>query len=468
MAKPGSKVSIDDLVDGLCSSKKSDRKISVETLADFAQSGAIGRLPLEAFPDMYKGILSCLSLDRTLCTSKGLQKATATDLARWEKSADMLRRVVDKTVKLINNVVIKLLVRHLLESIRFGGKLVSAVSLNYCKIFCKILEYPPHLDHLGLERWLELSKFAWAVVLGDALTADSSWEEDEEATRGEEGDDDMDLGDGKRSQLGTGRKATYNSMSPDQIACCTLIKHLNSSCYAPLTRATNDPKTPSGGSNIGSNLLCKFIRYFDTYPNEATGHVDMLPALRYVLERMELNAIDSFVRFSRSVWSSLVSLLGSRTKDMREELLVILRILLPLFAWEQGKDSSHPDSADGLRKFVNTFEREVLNRGLEPLSLDALRLDILEEDEYVAAFYARTYRYGPIFNFSQAMTWVALDLHSSSLVHVRYQITSVAGIVCDLPITRCMTLQSPSVEMSGWLLNHPRNVGNFKTLSKTF
>jgi len=419
MARPGGKVSIDDLVAGLYSSKKSDRKGAVDTLADFAQSGAIERLPLEAFPNLYKGILTCLSSDRTLCTSKGLQKATATDLARWEKSADMLRRVVDKTVKLINNTVVKLLVRHLLESIRFGGKLVSAVSLNYCKVFCKLLEYPPHLDHLGLERWLELSKFAWAVVLGDALTADSSWEEDEGAAKGEDDDDDMALGDGQRSQPGTGRKATYNSMSPDQIACCTLIKHLSSSCYAPLTRATNDPKNPSGGSNIGSNLLRKFIRYFDTYANEATGHVDMLPALRHVLERMELNATDSFVRFSRSVWATLVSLLGSRTKDMREELLVILHILLPLFAWDQGKDSSHPDSADGLRKFVNTFEREVLNRGLEPLSPDALRLDILAEDGHIPAFYARTYRYGPMFSFSQAMTWVALDLYSSSLVHVR-------------------------------------------------
>jgi len=419
MAKPGGKLSIDDLVAGLCSSKKSDRKVAVETLEDFAQSGAIERLPLEAFPNMYKGILSCLSLDRTLCTSKGLQKATATDLARWEKSANMLRRVVDKTIRLISNTVVKALVRHLLESIRFGGKLVSAVSLNYCKVFCKVLEYPPHIDHLGLERWLDLSKFAWAVVLGDALTADSSWEEDEEAGRGEGDDDDMGLGDGKRSQLGTGRKTTYNSMSPDQIACCTLIKLLNSSCYAPFTRAINDPKTISGHSNIGSNLLRKFIRYFDTYPNEATGHVDMLPALRHVLERMELNATDSFVRFTRSVWVLLVSLLGSRTKDMREELLVILRILLPLFAWDQGKGSSHPDSADGLRKFVNTFEREVLNRGLEPLSLDALRLDVLAEDEQVAAFYARTYRHGSVFSVSQAMTWIALDLHSCSLIHVR-------------------------------------------------
>ncbi len=419
MARPGGKVSIDDLVAGLCSSKKTDRKAAVETLEDFAQSGAIERLPLEAFPNVYRGILSCLSLDRTLCISKGLQKATATDLARWEKSADMLRRVVDKTVKLINNTVVKSLVKHLLESIRFGGKLVFAVSLNYCKVFCKLLEYPPHLDHLGSERWLELAKFAWAVVLGDTLTADSSWEENEEAGRGEDEDGGMALGDGKRGQQGMGRKTTYSSMSPDQIACCTLIKLLNSSCYAPLTRAINDLKNPPSHSTIGSNLLLKFIRYFDTYPNEATGHVDMLPALRHVLQRMELNATDSFVGFSRSVWASLVSLLGSRTKDMREELLVILRILLPLFAWDQGKDSSHPDSADGLRKFVNTFEREVLNRGLEPLSLDALRLDILAEDAHIAAFYARTYRYGSLFGFSQAMTWVALDLHSSSLVHVR-------------------------------------------------
>jgi ataxia telangiectasia mutated family protein len=419
MARPGGKVSIDDLVAGLCSSKKTDRKTAVETLEDFAQSGAIERLPLEAFPNVYKGILSCLSLDRTLCISKGLQKATATDLARWEKSADMLRRVVDKTVKRVNNTVVKSLVRHLLESIRFGGKLVSAVSLNYCKVFCKLLEYPPHLDHLGLERWLELSKFAWAVVLGDALTADSSWEEDEEVGRREEEGDDMALGDGKRGQPGMGRKTTYSSMSPDQIACCTLIKLLNSSCYSPFTRAINDPKDPLGHSKIGSNILRKFIRYFEIYPNEATGHVDMLPALRHVLERMELNATDSFVRFSRSAWASLVLLLGSRTKDMREELLVILRILLPLFAWDRGKESSHPDSADGLRKFVNTFEREVLNRGFEPLSLDALRFDILAEDAHIAAFYARTYRYGSMFGFSQAMTWVALDLHSSSLVHVR-------------------------------------------------
>lgn len=419
MARPGGKFSIDGLVADLCSSKKSDRKAAVERLEDFAQSGAIERLPLEAFPNVYKGILSCLALDRTLCISKGLQKATAADLARWEKSADMLRRVVDKTVKLVNNIVVKSLVRHLLESIRFSGKLVSAVSLNYCKVFCKLLEYPPHLDHLGLERWLELSKFAWAVVLGDTLTADSSWEEEEEAERREGDDGDIALGNRKRGQPGMGRKTTYSSMSPDQIACCTLIKFLNSSCYAPFTRSINDPKDPLGHSKIGSNLLRKFIRYFDTYPNEATGHVDMLPALRHVLERMELNATDSFVGFSRSAWASLVSLLGSRTKDMREELLVILRILLPFFAWDQGKDSSHPDSADGLRKIVVTFEREVLNRGLEPLSLDSLRLDILAEDAHIAAFYARTYRYGSVFSFSQAMTWVALDLHSSSLVHVR-------------------------------------------------
>lgn len=447
MAKPGGKVSIDDLVAGLCSSKKTDRKAAVEILEDFAQSGAIERLPLEAFPNVYKGILSCLSLDRTLCISKGLQKATATDLARWEKSADMLRRVVDKTVKFINNTVVKSLVKHLLESIRFGGKLVSSVSLNYCKVFCKLLEYPPHLDHLGLERWLELSKFAWAVVLGDALTADSSWEEDEEAGRRKGDDDDMSLSDGRRAQQSTGRKSTYSSMSPDQIACCTLIKLLNSSCYAPLTRAINDPKNPSRHSNIGSNLLRKFIRYFDTYSNEATGHVDMLPALRHVLEKMELNATDSFAGFSRSVWAPLVSLLGSRTKDMREELLVILRILLPLFAWDQGKDSSDPDSADGLRKFLNTFEREVLNRGLEPLSLAALRLDILAEDEHVAAFYARTYRYGSMFSFSQAMTWVALDLHSSSLVHVSCEFTLAASIVHDLHVARCTTLQRLSMGM---------------------
>jgi ataxia telangiectasia mutated family protein len=447
MAKPSGKLSIEDLVAGLCSSKKIDRKAAVETLEGFAQSGAIEGLPLEAFPNVYKGVLRCLSLDRTLCISKGLQKATATDLARWEKSADMLRRVVDRTVKLINNTVVKSLVRHLLESIRFGGKLVSTISLNYCKVFCKLLEYPPHLDHLGLERWLELSKFAWAVVLGDALTADSGWEEEGEAGRREGEEDDMALSDGKRSQQGTGRKSTFNSMSPDQIACCTLIKLLNSSCYSPFTRAINDPKIPSGHSNIGSNILRKFIRYFDTYPNEATGHVDMLPALRHVLERMELNATDSFVWFSRSVWPSLVSLLGTRTKDMREELLVILRILLPLFAWDKGKDSSHPDSADGLRKFVNTFEREVLNRGLEPLSPDSMRLDIVAEDEPIAAFYARTYRRGSMFSFSQAMTWVALDLYSNSLAHVRCYLTLAARFKSGLPFIRCMTLQSPSMEM---------------------
>jgi ataxia telangiectasia mutated family protein len=263
-----------------------------------------------------------------------------------------------------------------------------------------------------------MSRFAWAVVLGDALTVGSSWEEGEGVGRSDAGD--KVLSHGRGAQQGAGRKLTHNSMSPDQIACCALIKILNSSCYAPLTRSINDPKTPSGHSNIGTNVLRKFVRYFDTYPSETTGHVDMLPALRYVLERMELNATDSIVGFSRSVWASLVSLLGSRTKDMREELLVILRILLPLFAWDKGKDSSHPDSFDGLRKFTNTFEREVLNRVLEPLSPDALRLDILEEDEHIAAFYARTYRYGSMFSYSQAMTWVALDLHSSSLVHVRY------------------------------------------------
>ncbi|PVG01028.1 hypothetical protein CPB86DRAFT_728198 [Serendipita vermifera] len=314
----------------------------------------------------------------------------------------------------------------IIRVMRYEGALDGATGCNYAKALLSILSCPPHLRALNDDSWLIISRFSWAHLINESIPDKQSWAEDDPKQPTGVRPPELPIED--------------NSVpaSPLQVILAEIVRHLCSSSFAPIIEKIRDYEVDEQApdqANWPYYLLVKFCRYFEMYTTSASTHVDMIPALYYLLKQVELNCILDMMWFSRRIWPRLVVLMKTRLRPDYSLLLMIFKIILP-YAIRVDTDDGRIEnpiqlidtkSFQGISDLASAIDQIITTRtGIECLSLEALRLDFMTplDENTPSVFRTRTFCHGKLFSVTQAHSWVALELQADCTFYL-YQLEEI-------------------------------------------
>lgn len=406
----------------LKSDKSKDRQQGITSLREvFGRSSVIenldengdGRAWLVVFQALYTAVVN----ERATVLKKSSASTTATAERRLKDAAIAVRWLTEKSVSRWNKKVAKSLIKHLLQMMVYNGKLFGPIALDYAKALRDICSYPPHLDHLMSDdsQWIPILSFSFAVVLGDDLRTDI---EDEPEGMSEAEVDSvlssedassprkrrrLDISDRKRSKYIQPRTA-----SPEQIEFVGIIATILKSTHIQLS----SPEHPI----LGRAVLNRLTRFFKLYPVETSAHIDAIVAVNAALDCLALNNKYAVMEFGVEMWDRLLALWSSKSKQMKDYVLISLKILFPYVTHADAQF----DRADGIGRLLRLLQTDHESRwGYEELSIDILRLEV-SLDDITEPFVAHTFRYGFNFSSGQAASWAVLELLADANKEVCY------------------------------------------------
>jgi ataxia telangiectasia mutated family protein len=420
----------------LKSEKPKERQEGIQSLRDIFKHEQVihklddagdGRAWLFTFQALFETVLH----EKRACLKKGLDKATPVAVRKLREAAQTLRWLTERSVTRLSRKVVKALFSHILQMVVYKESLFEPVAFDYIKALRAVLTYQPHLDHLEPETWTNIVFFCFNVLLGDVVDSKYNLEEDgsgesheEVEDSDEDGEEGRPSGSKKRARRASppGAHASTSAsvsvsglsrhapaVSLEQIECAAIVSVLLNSASAPYLADPGDP------AKLPRQIFKRLNRFFETYPTDTSAHQDMISALNAALQHLELNTMSLVTSFGIRIWSHLLSLWGTKTKAMKEGIVIALRTLFPLLA----HSDQQPEFVEGITRFAKLMDAEVeLRGGLEALSLDSLRLEIGQDESKRGAFETKTFRVGNQFEGSHALAWAALELQADCLAKV--------------------------------------------------
>lgn len=186
-----------NLLKSIQDSTTTERKDAIERLGRwFSEPNNVAKVDEKRdnreWEDIFESLFAAIHLDRELYMKKA--KSSTTEV-RLEKTSATFRVVVESGIKYLNYKSLKLLIDHIRMVIHSGGALVTPIAANYARVLFSITSYQPHLQSLKRDHWQYIARLTWAILLGDDLSRDYSWhEEDPKKNRRSFAKDDIGTG----------------------------------------------------------------------------------------------------------------------------------------------------------------------------------------------------------------------------------------------------------------------------------
>ncbi|KAI0343274.1 hypothetical protein BDW22DRAFT_1329401 [Trametopsis cervina] len=372
---------------------------------------------------IFEALFDAFWKEREACSDKGLLHTTPSGVGaalvrRLGEAASAVRWLVEKAVHRFNKNTRELVLDHLYSNIRHRGRLIEHISLDYVKAIKCILNWGPHLDHLEPDTWIKLADFSFNVILEQPLkTSMVPPAEDDSIMQGiETPDEQAETSDAavpprKKRRIEQAQTSTPSTSSTPKFLPVTLEKIEFVSLLAILLRSPSAPIVSQHYPYLPAGILRSLTQFLEKYPSDTSLNHDYLTALSATLSQITLNKRDVTVQFAKAAWPRLVAMWGPKNQRLKEDLVVVLRILFPYLV--HGLKGSTDDG--GLSTLRDLLEGEAQSRwGVPTLSLESLRLVVSSEasDSVSKAFVAKTFQYGWDFDADQALAWAMLELHA--------------------------------------------------------
>lgn len=389
---------------------------------------------------VFQTLFSAVLQEKAAYVKKGVQNATAVLVRRLADAASVVRWLAERTVTRWGKSTMKALIDHLYQTMVHNGNLLEPVALDYAKTLRTILTYQPHLDHLDQMRMKNVLHFSFSTILRDRLITDGTFDDDDEE---EEEEAELDALKQEESELSSNPSATpgkrrraesihtthshttrgadnlaQRPLSLEQIELAAVVRALlsGSSAFYISSESAEAPQ----------NILRRFKRFFLRYPSDSSAHYDMVAALNSILANLALNTIREVSSLGQEIWNSLLESWNFRNRGVKEGLVLSFRRLLPYITHDSesiSTSSERLESLDKVRRLCRLLDAEgdVVGRGgLETLSLDQIRLQIMSLEEQTIPFQMSSIRSGSVLSEQQALTWLAMELHADCLSKVKF------------------------------------------------
>lgn len=398
---------------------------------------------------VFEALFDAFGKEKAACNKKGLLRTAptagpgATLLRRLGEVASTIRWLVERAVNRMSAKVMHLVLNHLYRNIRYDGKLLGQVALDYVKAIKCIVSWGPHLDHLEGGKWIDLVELSFNVILDDPFTtrledpsAPTSMPAADDAEESlysgvEEEQDDSDAAGPSRKRRrrefsgtpvpklpSTSRLQESLPVTLEKIEFTSLLATLLRSSsspiiYEPAVKVDSDePQTDRSSPFLPGAVLDRLRRFLIQYPADTSLHHDYLLALSGTLSQVVLNQRQLTIDFARATWPALASMWGTKNQRLKEDLVTVLRILFPFLI---PRDNTDTEVDEGPVKLWRILEGEPHSRwGVDNLSMDSLRLSFCLDhvDPKSRAFAAKTFQHGWHFDASQALAWTTLELQA--------------------------------------------------------
>lgn len=361
-----------------------------------------------------------------------VNKKTTAQENKLEAAARKLRWLTKRALRKINRRLLKALITHLTQCIHEKGEIIKPLASEYSDTLYVVLSYPPHLDHLTAESWNEILVLAFSGALGDPIPRPLVWTEDDnpstyldESSESDDAESAPMSSSRKRTRAASAQMASFPAsagtlsaaLSTEQINLMGVVRLLIRSPHAPILQQVDVSEAEDSQSDpliLARILLSKFARFFRQWPKETSGHKNAVLALSALLTELEFNAREVLSEASVILIPQLLSLwkVSTKSKDMKESLLITLRVLFPFRLLV--KDGP-PLDLDAVCKNLEDGVRP--QKDWKPLPLESLRLTLLDFDSrHGEAFCARTFQRGFNFDDQHAFVWCAMEFHADCII----------------------------------------------------
>ncbi|WWC73055.1 uncharacterized protein I206_107020 [Kwoniella pini CBS 10737] len=373
-----------------------------------------------AWVSFYQCLFETMTKEKKLAV-KAVAKDGATTAAdkRLADVISLIRWTAERTVHMISKKPFLVIFNHLTSSLVFSGQIFPPAALDYAKALRALISYPPHLESLDAGSWKILMNICWSAVLGDEVTIDNEWEEEEIEVDLVNGNG-MDVDDFGQTQADiTSWKSGKPLISQLNIEFLTLVPILLSSSAAPILPPQPTKEAPQISSERpGYILLLKILRFLKQYAIETSADLSVLRSLNILLAELELNCRDDFLSAGLQLFPHLVSLWSTRNKALREQIVIALRTLLPYITHKTLVDSSKASEIRStFERLMDGLSKETIDRkGIHPVDIDFLRFKCVDPSN--AIFELKGIGAGFEFNHENAMIWAILELYADTAVYL--------------------------------------------------
>ncbi|EJF64038.1 hypothetical protein DICSQDRAFT_178565 [Dichomitus squalens LYAD-421 SS1] len=456
--------SLKETLDAIRSNKVADRQKGYNALrVAFDRDSAVlhfdragnGKPWLAVFQALFEAFTNeCKACERNKAFADSTGRGS-TYIRRLGDVASLVRWLTERSLTRLNSFVLKPLLLHLTGAIvdRSAGQLLAPVALPYAKAIKSIITYKPHLYSLKDKTWHELLALAFNVVVGAApkrRLLEHLVSNDSDGMDVDSGEEVIVEGEGAQSSAGSvagpstprtkrsredslpsrsaPRATAPRSSQPvslEQIEFMSVIAILlrsstvsildevaesDSDRETLLQRKEQDPHV------FPRRLLNYFSRFLRIHTGDTSLHPDYLIALSAALSHLTLNCRQAVSRFANESWDALVNMWGTKNQRMKEDLVVVFRLLFPLLTAEPLEDEASTDPTGALASLWTALDSQVHSRwGVHNLSIESLQLHLMDEHGWESskrAFVAETFRYGWHFDPEQALSWATLELQA--------------------------------------------------------
>ncbi|KAN0061912.1 Serine/threonine-protein kinase tel1 [Thecaphora frezii] len=359
----------------------------------------------KAWLKTFQSLFACVLLDKAACLKKGgLRGAQHAALSRLRDSAYAVRQLVERSVQHLNRRAIKSILSHLVQMLNYQGAIFQPVSMSYLKALSAILQFRAHVDQLDVDEWVMAAELCFNALLDDDLSRPLDQEEAEEAS-------------GEDNPNGSGREGA-RALGLEDVELMVCLHHLLGSPTAPILTE----------ERFGLRMLGRYATFLKRYHIECSSHLPALTGLNELLRELELNETAEVILFTVGTWRSLFSLWLTKNKQLKEQLVICCRMLVPVMlsclspsfdSWTRQQPTVSAIQAEA-RLMLAELHRLILGEqnsrwGCRTISLSSLRLSTTGRDGSRQPFALSTVSQGAAFSEPDGVTWAILELNAAIL-----------------------------------------------------
>jgi hypothetical protein len=299
-------------------------------------------------------------------------------VTRIEQLAQAVRFVVGQSHTMFNKGAFRKVYEHLLQTSTNGDQPFSHVCQPYIKAIRTMLTHHPHVEHMDELTWKALMNWCWNLLLGEPLNEDQRW-----GDAGKDGLMAIDMPFKQREPTSSNAQAR-STILPVTVEIFGIIILLLESPMAPvLPRKLDDEhNTTHGDICTGTSVMNRIVAYLASHYTDVGSHLPLTRSANIILKELELNSLSRIAQHGVELLPYLVSLWSTRKADLREQVLIALKLLLPHLGREATrKQGDHvEETIDQLAKLLLALEGEVSGPlALTPLAMSNVRLAYSEE-----------------------------------------------------------------------------------------
>jgi ataxia telangiectasia mutated family protein len=342
-----------------------------QTLQDLSEGDDDGRRWLRTM----QALFTCVQIDKSAVMKKGLADAAPISIRRLKESAHMVQWTVEKACSYFPHPAFISVFNHLTQSLDDRGYVFEPLAADYLKALRMLLNHRPHMDHLDVEKWTRVTACCFNILLNDSM--------------------DRELEDGEAKNLFASDEEDGNTSQ----RVSRVLDAEVTSCLQILVMAPNAPLI--GPSHLCAHVLDRYASFLLDYPLDSTAHLPALQGLNHVLSEMEINESLLLRRFAAKVWPAFLALWSTKSRQLKEQVIISMHILVPLFV-QRSEYTEHLSSLQ--KKLLDEPDQRF---ALQPLALTSIELCSNLKN---SAFQYKTLRARRGLSAADSQAWAAIEM----------------------------------------------------------